>query len=239
MRDRLNSKREASRRRTAAEVIDALEEDLKDALDIDDIDYVDDGSTVPIEENCENCENCKNCENCDDATALKAEADAFLASVDGTDLPDAEPCVSEEHEVINCCNEVEKQIARIETAEKEQEQKKAEAKEASEILASCDEIERRIVAAERKASTVEKGIEDRIGDQKNGGQPSVSSLAKTKVETGTRKEVFGTNSRSQYVASITRRLDRVADILEKQGKIKMAFRIDRLADAIEQEANRH
>ena len=226
MRNRLNSMRTASSGRTAAQMVDALEEDLRQALDGDDV--------VPIKENCE-------LTGGDDKEAadLIAEANEFLASVDGTEVPGEQPIVSEKDEVINSCNEVENQIACIEAAEKEEENKNAEAKEASEILASCDDIERRIVAAERKASTVSKGIEDRIGDQKNGGQPSVSSLAKTKVPVGTRKGVFGTNSRSQYVASITKRLDRVADILEKQGETRMAFRIDRLADAIEQEANRH
>ena len=226
MRNRLNSMRTASSGRTAAQMVDELEEDLYQALDDNDL--------VPIKENC-------NLTGGDDKEAadLIAEANEFLASVDGTEVPGEQPIVSEKDEVINDCNEVENHIACIEAAEKEEAEKNAEAKEASEILASCDAIERRIVAAERRASTVSKGIEDRIGDQKNGGQASVSSLAKTKVPVGTRKGVFGTNSRSQYVASITKRLDRVADILEKQGKTRMAFRIDRLADAIEQEANRH
>lgn len=226
MRNRLNSKRTASRRRTAAEVVDALEEDLRDALDTEDLD------TVPIEESCDFTAG-DDCEDCDETAALLAEANEFLASVDGTDLPDAKACVSEEDEIVKACDDVEKQIACVEAEEKE----KAEAKEASEILASCDAVERKIIAAERRASTVRKGIEDRIGDQAHGGQPSTRELAKSKPAVGTRKGVFGTNSRSQYVASITKRLDRVADILEKQGKKRMAFRIDRLADAIEKQAN--
>ena len=228
MRNRLNSMRTASRRRTASEVIDALEEDLKQELNAADID-----DNIPIEEGCDFTAG-NDCENCDETAALLAEANEFLASVDGeAELPDAKACVSEEDEVVKACDEVEKQIACAEAKEKEE----AEAKEASEILASCDEVERRIVAAERRASTVSKGIEDRIGDQAHGGQPSTRELAKSKPAVGTRKGVFGTNSRSQYVASITKRLDRVADILEKQGKKRMAFRIDRLADAIEKQAN--
>lgn len=228
MRNRLNSMRTASRRRTASEVIDALEEDLKQELNAADLDK----DTIPIEEGCD-CTAGEDCEDCE-ASDLIAEANEFLASVDGeAELPDAKACVSEEDEIVKACDEVEKQIACAEAKEKEE----AEAKEASEILASCDEVERRIVAAERRASTVRKGIEDRIGDQTHGGQPSTRELAKSKPAVGTRNGVFGTNSRSQYVASITKRLDRVADILEKQGKKRMAFRIDRLADAIEKQAN--
>lgn len=225
MRNRFNSMRTASRRRTAAEVIDSLEEDLNASLGVNDV--------TPIEEEENNSFACAY--EGREAADLMAEANAFLASIDGTPVPDDNNFACAGDEVLSECSRIESTIAKIE----EEEKGRKEEKEASEILASCDDIERRIVAAERRASTVRKGIEDRIGDQVHGGQASVSSLARTKIQTGTRKGVFGTNSRSQYVASITKRLDRVADILEKQGKTKMAFRIDRLADAIEQEANRY
>lgn len=232
MRNRLNSMRTASRRRNAAQVIDALAEDLRYALDTSDI--------VPIEEGCDYTAG-DGCDDCDDTASLFAEADAFLAGIgDEAQVPgdNQSMIVSETNDIINACDMLESRIAKIEQKEEEEEEKKKNAKEASEILASCDEVERKIVAAERRASTVGKGIEDRIGDQAHGISDVVLGLRSGRPEgLGTRKGVFGTNSRSQYVASITKRLDRVADILEKQGKKRMAFRIDRLADAIENQAD--
>lgn len=231
MRNRLNSMRTASSRRNAAQVIDALAEDLRYALDTSDI--------VPIEEGGDYTTG-DGCDDCDDTASLFAEADAFLAGIsDEAEVPgDNKLIISETNDIINACDMLESRIAKIEQKEKDEEEEKKNAKEASEILASCDEVERKIVAAERRASTVGKGIEDRIGDQAHGISDVVLGLRSGRPEgLGTRKGVFGTNSRSQYVASITKRLDRVADILEKQGKKRMAFRIDRLADAIENQAD--
>jgi hypothetical protein len=74
-------------------------------------------------------------------------------------------------------------------------------------------------------------LEDKIGDEAHGGDPSVSDIVDTKVDVSTDKEVFPTNS--EYVARITKRLDRVANILEKRGLKRMAFRVDQLSDKLE------
>lgn len=70
-----------------------------------------------------------------------------------------------------------------------------------------------------------------IGDEANGGDPSVSEIVKTDVDVNTDAEVFPTDS--EYVAKVTARLDRVADILEKRGMKKMAYRLDVLSDKLE------
>ena len=77
------------------------------------------------------------------------------------------------------------------------------------------------------------GIEDSIGDEANGGDPSVSELPDTKIDCESDKEVFGRSTDSEYVAKITARLDRVAAALEARGMKKMAFRVDQLSDKLE------
>lgn len=116
-----------------------------------------------------------------------------------------------------------------------------------EIVAACKEVESAIAMAEekdacgdgeekpsaKKASEEKKGIEDEIGDEAHGGDPSVSDVAPggDDVDVSTDKEVFPTNS--EFVAKITKRLDRVATELEKRGMKRMAFRVDQLSDKIE------
>ena len=106
----------------------------------------------------------------------------------------------------------------------------------AEIIAKeCDELEAKIASIEKeevkKASEFAHGIEDEIGDEARGGDPSVSEVVKNDVECSSYKEVFPTNS--QYVANITKRLDRVATILEKRGMKRLAFRVDQLSDKLE------
>jgi hypothetical protein len=102
--------------------------------------------------------------------------------------------------------------------------------EEDDDLAFLDEFEEEETTT---ASEVAPGIEDEIGDEANGGDPSVSEIAEggEGVEVSTDAEVFPTES--EYVAKITARLDRVANYLEKHGQKKMAYRIDLLSDRLE------
>lgn len=88
------------------------------------------------------------------------------------------------------------------------------------------------------ASEVAPGIEDEIGDEVHGGDPSTSEVAPggDEVETSTDAEVFPTES--EYVSSIVKRLDRVANYLEKKGQKRMAYRIDMLSDKLEASLNK-
>ena len=83
----------------------------------------------------------------------------------------------------------------------------------------------------KTASEVAPGIEDKIGDEAKGGDPSVSDIVDTKIDVATDKEVYPTDS--EYVARITKRLDKVATILENRGLKRIAFRIDQLSDKLE------
>lgn len=105
--------------------------------------------------------------------------------------------------------------------------------EKAEIAADCKELEAKIAKIEKKASETKSGVEDTIGDEAHGGDPSTSEVAPggDDVDVSTDKQVFPTNS--EYVASITKRLDRVATVLEKRGMKRMAFRIDKLSDQLE------
>lgn len=104
--------------------------------------------------------------------------------------------------------------------------------EEEDDLAFLDEFEEEETTT---ASEVAPGIEDEIGDEANGGDPSVSEIAEggEGVEVSTDAEVFPTESDRVAVAKITARLDRVANYLEKHGQKKMAYRIDLLSDRLE------
>lgn len=97
----------------------------------------------------------------------------------------------------------------------------------------CPECGKEPCECKKVASEVNPGIEDSIGDEANGGDPSVSELPDTKIDCESDKEVFGRNTDSEYVAKITARLDRVAAALEARGMKKMAFRVDQLSDKLE------
>lgn len=100
-----------------------------------------------------------------------------------------------------------------------------------EDLAFLDDVEEEETMT---ASETAPGIEDEIGDEANGGDPSVSEVAPggDGVEVDTDAEVFPTES--EYVANIVSKLDKVANYLEKHGQKKMAYRIDMLSDKLEQ-----
>ena len=97
----------------------------------------------------------------------------------------------------------------------------------------CPECGKEPCECKKVASEVNPGIEDSIGDEANGGDPSVSELPDTKIDCESDKEVFGRSTDSEYVAKITARLDRVAAALEARGMKKMAFRVDQLSDKLE------
>ena len=220
--------------------IEELAEQLSDELNVDDgneqtsIEPVSDESAteIPFE---------KDGEGADDAADIIAEADALLAET--AELPDEQAVVGDHdvQDVLKSADELEKQI------------------EVAEVLDQADDVEAQICACgdekpapsivesddqgtctecngkgcQKCASEVKPGIEDKIGDEANGGDPSVSALPDTKIDCDTDKEVFGQNTDSAYVAKITARLDRVAAALERRGMKKMAFRVDQLSDKLE------
>ena len=97
-------------------------------------------------------------------------------------------------------------------------------------LSFLDEVEEEETTT---ASEVAPGVEDKIGDEAHGGDPSTSEVAPggKDVDVSTDGEVFPTES--EYVARIVSRLDRVANYLEKKGEKRMAYRIDLLSDKLE------
>lgn len=173
--------------------ITTLEEQLSDELDTEDVPDAEGDTDVPVIEETETTD-----AEDDEITALKAEADALLASLEAT----KETQVPDEKTIIS--------------------------NECDQILAKIAEMEKETPVT---ASELKHGIEDEIGDEARGGDPSVSELPKTVIDCDTDKEVFPTNS--EYVANITKRLDRVAGILEKRGMKRLAFRVDQLSDKLE------
>ena len=207
--------------------IEELAEQLASELDSADINEctADDAEVVAIEEK-------------DDAESVIAEAEELLASLD---LPDDKKVVSKDEdaeakEVLAEAKEVEDAIDDAErNAEADEvinDAEQIEAKPAG-VCPDCGKEKCECNASEKVASEVKPGIEDKIGDEANGGDPSVSELPDTKIDCETDKEVFGQNTDSEYVAKITARLDRVATALEKRGMKKMAFRVDQLSDRLE------
>lgn len=213
--------------RYAKEVIDALEEQLADELTSEDVDLdagaapaapaeapaapAEDGDVVPIEEN-------------DDEILNQAEEMLEGLEAEGEAAPEGEAAGAaaddaEAAEILASCDKLE---TAIEAAELE---KEIDAIEAGED--DCPECKERqgCPTASRKASTVKPGIEDEIGDQGRGGEPSVSKLPKLSDPQ--------TITLRQYVFKLTGRLDRVAKELEARGNRRMAFRIDQLSDALE------
>ena len=107
-----------------------------------------------------------------------------------------------------------------------------DADDVKEVLDACDELEQKLGADEAvTASEAEPGIEDEIEDTANGGDPTLSELPDTQIDTATDAEVYPTES--EYVARVTARLDKIASILERKGMKKMAFRVDKLSDELE------
>jgi len=215
--------------RSAAEVvIDALEEQLAEELGLDDFE----GPTACEAGDEDEDDRIDIAEDDDELDVLQA-ADELNKAIDeqskdvaaSAELPDDQDVVaSEEDEILDACDQLEKQLDAC------------DGRTAGEKCPDCgkEKCECAKKASARSASTVRPGVEDKIGDQAHGGDPSVSKLPKlTKVDCATDKEAFGQNTRSQYVARITARLDRVAKALEERGKRRMAFRIDQISDALE------
>ena len=146
------------------------------------------------------------------APAPVEEAPAPVEACGDTEVSDDKEIISEEEEIIAACEELEAKIAVF---------------EAEEEINACGDAEEEV----KTASETTPGIEDEIGDEAKGGDPSVSTITDSQVDVSTDKEVFPTNS--EYVAKITARLDRVANILEKRGMKRMAFRVDQLSDKLE------
>lgn len=176
-----------------------------------------------------------------EVASIVAEANKLLSACDQQDgqekdTAEAEAVLAEADEVIKTCDELEK-------AELPDE-KEIVGSEEQQVLKECADLEKKLEEANcpdcgkeqcecKKASETKKGIEDDITDTANGGDPSVSEIPDTKIDCDTDKEVFGRNTDSEYVASITKKLDRVAAALERRGMNRMAFRIDQLSDRLE------
>ena len=198
--------------------IEALEEQLADELEMEDVEKADGSEEKELiaeaeeilkafEEEAPAAPAPAPVEEAPAAPAVEAEDNA------DTEVPDDKEIISEEEEIIAACEELEAKIAAFEAEEEE--------------INACGDAEEEV----KTASETTPGIEDEIGDEAKGGDPSVSTITDSKVDVSTDKEVFPTNS--EYVAKITARLDRVANILEKRGMKRMAFRVDQLSDKLE------
>lgn len=191
--------------------IEELEEQLSDELDVDDVE-LDEVKDLEVEE-----DEVKVSE----ADEILNEAEELLKAFEAAEAEEApaEVKMSEEEEILAECEKLEKEISAAENTELPDDK---------EIIS---EEEAPAVEEPKTASEVAPGIEDEIGDEAKGGDPSVSDIVDTKIDVATDKEVYPTDS--EYVARITKRLDKVATILEKRGLKRIAFRIDQLSDKLE------
>lgn len=210
--------------------IEQLAEQLASELESADLnaDVDDSNDVVAIEEDADK-------EACD--VVSKAEelmADAELPDdkqIVGDDEAEKQAILAEAEEIESVIADAEKEddaqqvIAEAEALEKEIDSSVAEEK--------CPDCGKEKCECAKTASEIQPGIEDKIGDEANGGDPSVSDIVDNDIDVSTDKEVFGQNTDSEYVAKITARLDRVATALEKRGMKKMAFRVDQLSDRLE------
>ena len=206
--------------------IEELAEQLASELDVDDdIEQVEDetADAVPIVEDSISDE-------------VIAAAEELLADAE---LPDEQKIVGDHdvQDIMKEADELEDELDRHDViAEADDLEKELDAcTTAGETCPECgkEPCECKKEASKKMASEVNPGIEDNIGDEANGGDPSVSELPDTKIDCESDKEVFGQNTNSEYVAKITARLDRVASALEARGMKKMAFRVDQLSDKLE------
>ena len=206
--------------------IEELAEQLASELDVnDDIEQVEDETAdeVPIVED-------------QTPDEVIAAAEKLLADAE---LPDEQKIVGDHdvQDILKDADELEDELDRHEVI--------ADADDLEDELDACttagescpecgkEPCECNKEASKKVASEVKPGLEDKIGDEANGGDPSVSELPDTKIDCESDKEVFGQNTDSEYVAKITARLDRVAAALEARGMKKMAFRVDQLSDKLE------
>ena len=206
--------------------IEELAEQLASELDVDDdIEQVEDetADAVPIVEDSTSDE-------------VIAAAEELLADAE---LPDEQKIVGDHdvQDIMKEADELEDELDRHDViAEADDLEKELDAcTTAGETCPECgkEPCKCNKEASKKMASEVNPGIEDKIGDEADGGDPSVSELPDTKIDCESDKEVFGQNTDSEYVAKITARLDRVASALEARGMKKMAFRVDQLSDKLE------
>ena len=168
------------------------------------------------------------------AKNITADGESLVSEAENlgkyADLPEDKQLVAEDEEknqVLKACDAIEAKIASL---SKERTMTAAKNSLASEI-AFC---ERMIAKAESKTSSVadKNGIEEEIGNEAAGEDPSVSTVTKSEPDCETLCEVA--TGKNEFVAkSITRRLDRCADVCEKRGLTKLAFAIDKMSDEIE------
>ena len=208
--------------------IEELEAQLSEELDdveVDDVDVVDDGKVDDVKLDDVKVDDVKvddvKVDDVEVETETETETEQLIK--EAQEIMEACEGQDEAAEVLKACNELEQQINA--SSDVVAPDDKEIISEEQEVLNACAELEAKI------ASEFAPGIEDEIGDEAKGGDPSVSTITDSKVDVSTDKEVFPTNS--EYVAKITARLDRVANILEKRGMKRMAFRVDQLSDKLE------
>ena len=201
--------------------IEELAEQLASELDVnDDIEQIEDETAdeVPIVE---------------DPTPdeVIAAAEELLADAE---LPDEQKIVGDHdvQDILKDADELEDELDRHEVIA-DADALEDELDACTTASECCPECGKEPCECKKVASEVNPGIEDNIGDEANGGDPSVSELPDTKIDCESDKEVFGRSTDSEYVAKITARLDRVAAALEARGMKKMAFRVDQLSDKLE------
>lgn len=93
-----------------------------------------------------------------------------------------------------------------------------------EILTASDDD-----VAEFKASRNTPGIEDTIGNQANGGDPSLSKILDIEDDVQ-----VGNKEQEAAIKKITARLDRLANYCERSGHKRLAYRLDVISDKLEQ-----
>ena len=201
--------------------IEELAEQLASELNVDDdIEQVEDetADAVPIVED----------QTIDEVIA---SAEELLADAE---LPDEKKIIGDHdvQDVLKEADELDDELGRQEVADDADALEK-ELDACTTASECCPECGKEPCECKKVASEVNPGIEDSIGDEANGGDPSVSELPDTKIDCESDKEVFGRSTDSEYVAKITARLDRVAAALEARGMKKMAFRVDQLSDKLE------
>lgn len=185
--------------------------------------------------------------------SVAREADELLAAIDEAELPDDKIIVSKEKEgdeILKACEEIKKKIEALEKPDKEL--KRPGKKECKKDMTAEDEecrdckpksatggrrasIARRIAFHKNMIAKLRKAFDaEDIQDTAHGDEPVVSPLANSNVETKTDEEAFGKKDDSEYIKSLTARLDRVATALQERGMLRMAFRVDQLSDALEE-----
>lgn len=111
------------------------------------------------------------------------------------------------------------------------------ADEIEETMLEADEDLEDVLGDGVEASESVPGVEDSIVDTGEGGQPTVQTVVdqgdKVESELPADSEVFPTSEPKVAKRMIVQRLDRVANVLERNGEKKLAFRIDQISDYLE------